>query len=143
MGSAAARHAAGGGSIELRLVELGHPECHRDLERSSVVQRHRDLLRREGRPRASRPLLISIEVGAAEPTKSLRDDKMPASSPPAQRSNGRPAPLSRESEKTEWRGVVYACAALEALRLSETMAVFPRGPLAIALAAGPKGRSVA
>ena len=27
MGSAAARHAAGGGSIELRLVELGHPEC--------------------------------------------------------------------------------------------------------------------
>ena len=25
MGSAAARHAAGGGSIELRLVELGHP----------------------------------------------------------------------------------------------------------------------
>ena len=54
MGSAAARHAAGGGSIELRLVELGHPECHRDLERSSVVQRHRDLLRREGRPRASR-----------------------------------------------------------------------------------------
>ena len=41
----------------------------------------------------------------------LRDDKMPASSPPAQRSNGKPAPLSRESEKTEWRGVVYACAA--------------------------------
>ena len=36
---------------------------------------------------------------------------MPASSPPAQRSNGKPAPLSRESEKTEWRGVVYACAA--------------------------------
>ena len=49
MGSAAARHAAGGSGIELRLVELGHPECHRDLERSSVVQRHRDLLRREGR----------------------------------------------------------------------------------------------
>ena len=66
MGSAAARHAAGGGSIELRLVELGHPECHRDLERSSVVQRHRDLLRREGRPRASRPrglLILSMGEG--------------------------------------------------------------------------------
>ena len=60
MGSAAARHTAGGGSIELRLVELGHPECHRDLERSSVVQRHRDLLRREGRPRASRPRRLLV-----------------------------------------------------------------------------------
>ena len=38
MGSAAARHAAGGGSIELRLVELGHPECHRDLERRSQLR---------------------------------------------------------------------------------------------------------
>ena len=75
MGSAAARHAAGGGSIELRLVELGHPECHRDLERSSVVQRHRDLLRREGRPRASRPRRLLVlrrrELVIALPRKAL------------------------------------------------------------------------
>ena len=67
---------AGGGSIELRLVELGHPECHRDLERSSVVQRHRDLLRREGRPRASRPRRLLVlrrrELVIALPRKLVK-----------------------------------------------------------------------
>ena len=49
-------------------------------------------------------------MSAKSRSSSLRQRQMPASSPPAQRSNGKPAPISRESEKTEWRGVVYACA---------------------------------
>ena len=57
---------------------------------------------------------------------------MPASSPPAQRSNGKPAPLSRESEKTEWRGVVYACAAtaLSDLTFGMIAPFFPNAALA-------------